>query len=527
MQNTPKIRRFHRLTSLAMAAVLLLSLAACGSSTSSKPNSSGGSQMSKPGSSNASIPGTESDASAGPESDPSSEDGNGSSIAETSSNGGGTSGNGGGGTTSSGGSGGFTPPTYDLSGKTINIWTPSGAPKKNTLEYASWKYVEEKYKCTIKFTKVSYEVCVNKMSAAAISGKADCDIWEAAWYDTYPSFIGKSMATPLNKYYPFDQDPNWKSDENWNLNTWNGNLYGLNYGAEPPRWGMWYNKALLRQAGAEDPATLVKQNKWTWEKFLEICQKVTKTTSSGVEQWGYYDEYLFVTCILTNGGEIIGRDSSGNYKFNLNSEKAKKGMNFALDLLNKYKVVPHVGSVGDPILLDMFKQGNVAFTTYAPEYGPEAVAKGIKASDLGYTYPPKGPDATDYVIHAATYSPVYVVPPQLDETWKKQVICVLQDMLCVWDSSKPFAVKKADILDIGFSKSEYKGIYENNKDFMLNGGKKNKVAYLNSFKLFDMLNENLIYPLFKGETTMESALSKVTPMAQSRIDEYVALTKGK
>lgn len=58
---------------------------------------------------------------------------------------------------------------------------------------------------------------------------------------------------------------------------------------------------------------------------------------------------------------------------------------------------------------------------------------------------------------------------------------------------------------------------------MLNGGKKNKVAYLNSFKLFDMLNENLIYPLFKGETTMESALSKVTPMAQSRIDEYVAL----
>ena len=50
---------------------------------------------------------------------------------------------------------------------------------------------------------------------------------------------------------------------------------------------------------------------------------------------------------------------------------------------------------------------------------------------------------------------------------------------------------------------------------------------MNSFKLFDMLNENLIYPLFKGETTMESALSKVTPMAQSRIDEYVALTKGK
>lgn len=421
----------------------------------------------------------------------------------------------------------FTPPSYDLSGKTITIWIPSGEPKKNTLEYASWKYVEEKYKCKVKFQKVSYEVCVNKMSASAISGKAECDIWQGQWYDTFPSFIGKSMATALNKYYPFDQDPNWKSDDNWTLNAWNGNIYGLNYGVEPPRWGMWYNKALLRQVGAEDPAALVKENKWTWSKFLDICQRVTKKTSGGVEQWGYYDEYLFATCILTNGGEIISKDAAGNFKFNLSSEKAKEGMNFALDLVNKYKVTPSVGSVGDPILLDMFKQGNIAFTTYSPEYGPEAVAKGVKASDLGYTYPPKGPKANDYVIHAPTNSPLYIVPPQLDETWKKQVVCVLQDMVSVWDSKKPFSVKKSDILNTNFSKSEYKGIYENNKDFMLNGGKKNKVAYLNSFKLFDMINEFYIYPLYRGESTMESALAKITPMAQSRIDEYVNLTKGK
>jgi len=521
-----KLSEICRLVSLVAAAVLSFGLAACGTPETSSSLSSGSVQAAPTAGMDADASSAQDVSDVSAASDPTSSDAGSSSQA----------GNSRPGTSSaqsiktnasSSSSGGFTPPTYDLSGKTINIWTPSGAPKKNTLEYSSWKYAEEKYKCTIQFTKVSYEVCVNKMSASAISGKADCDIWEAAWYDAFPSFIGKSMTTALNKYYPFDQDPNWKSDENWDLNTWNGNLYGLNYGAEPPRWGLWYNKALLRQAGAEDPAQLVKQDAWTWDKFVEICQKVTKTTSAGVEQWGYYDEYLFVTCILTNGGEIIGKDSSGNLAFNLNTEKAKKGMNFALDLLNKYKVVPHVGSVGDPILLDMFKQGNVAFTTYAPEYGPEAVAKGVKASDLGYTYPPKGPDAEDYVIHAATYSPVYVVPPQLDEAWKKQVVCVLQDMLCVWDETKPFAVEKSDILDIGFSKSEYDGIYENNKDFMLNGGKKNKVAYLNSFKLFDMLNVNLIYPLYNGETTMESALAKVTPMAQSRIDEYVALTQGK
>ena len=429
----------------------------------------------------------------------------------------------------------YTEKEIDLGSRDFTILMLGGSgsvfPNPDSDSYeddlARIQYVEEKYHCTLKFdTTYGYPEIHEYIVTNAVAGLDVADIMYSLPWQTVDPYITQNIAVPLNDYLDFSVP----TLADMNLNKWGSfldNQYIFVVSKSGVNCGLLYNKDIFERDNLEDPFELQQKGEWTWEKFLEICQKVTKTTSSGVEQWGYYDEYLFVTCILTNGGEIIGRDSSGNYKFNLNSEKAKKGMNFALDLLNKYKVVPHVGSVGDPILLDMFKQGNVAFTTYAPEYGPEAVAKGIKASDLGYTYPPKGPDATDYVIHAATYSPVYVVPPQLDETWKKQVICVLQDMLCVWDSSKPFAVKKADILDIGFSKSEYKGIYENNKDFMLNGGKKNKVAYLNSFKLFDMLNENLIYPLFKGETTMESALSKVTPMAQSRIDEYVALTKGK
>lgn len=126
----------------------------------------------------------------------------------------------------------------------------------------------------------------------------------------------------------------------------------------------------------------------------------------------------------------------------------------------------------------------------------------MKASDLGYTYFPKGPNAKDYVVHAPTLDTVYVVPPQVKD--KDAVTCVLQDYLCVWDSSEKFAVTKSDLLDIGFSNTEYKEIYKNNKSFMLNGGKKNKPSYINNFFIAETLNTELLYPLLKGELDVDS-----------------------
>ena len=120
-------------------------------------------------------------------------------------------------------------------------------------------------------------------------------------------------------------------------NYWNGKLYGLNDGAAAPGWGLWYNKALLRAANLEDPAELVKKGQWTWDKFLEMCQRLTNKETG---KWGYYDEYLFVNSILTNGGELIDINNKNGPTFTMNSEATKYAMRWAIDLVNKYKVFP-------------------------------------------------------------------------------------------------------------------------------------------------------------------------------------------
>ena len=89
----------------------------------------------------------------------------------------------------------FVKPNYDLKGRELIIWG-NAAPKSGELMYQSWKEVEAEYNCKLKFSKVSYSVAVSKMTAAALSGTSECDIWNAQWYDTFPSFVAKVWQPP-------------------------------------------------------------------------------------------------------------------------------------------------------------------------------------------------------------------------------------------------------------------------------------------------------------------------------------------
>lgn len=417
----------------------------------------------------------------------------------------------------------FVKPVYNLNGRNIIIWG-ANQPKIGTIEYESWKDVETQYNCVLTFKKVTYSVAVTKQIAAALSGTSECDVWFTQWYDVFPSFLGKGMVSPLSDYYEFSKDPNWSASDANDSNYWNGKLYGINNGVSGPAWGLWYNKALLAKENLEDPASLVKQNKWTWEKFLEMCQKLTKDKDGDtkIDQWGYYDEYLFVNLILSNGGEVIDVKNPKGPTFTMNSTATNFAIRYAIDLANKYGVVPSIGSIGDSTLLEMFPKGQVAFTTYAPGYGPLCVSKGMNAKDLGYTYFPKGPNATDYVIHAPTMNSVYVVPPQVKDI--KPIVCVLQDFICVWDKSEKFAVNKSDLLDVTFSTDEFNTIYANNKEFLLNGGSKNKPSYINNFFIGELLNTQLLYPLIKSEIDVETGVKSITAKVQTKIDELTMQT---
>lgn len=103
---------------------------------------------------------------------------------------------------------------------------------------------------------------------------------------------------------------------------------------------------------------------------------------------------------------------------------------------------------------------------------------------------------------------------------------MLQDYICVWDTSEKFAVSKQDLLDISYTSAGFGEIYTNNKDFLLNGGKKNKPSYINNFFIGETLNTGLWYPLITGEVNIDTGIKQVTPVVQTKIDELIMQSMG-
>lgn len=86
---------------------------------------------------------------------------------------------------------------------------------------------------------------------------------------------------------------------------------------------------------------------WTYDEFLKACQKCTfvrnkdgkKTNVYGYALYGIPTsiEYQMLTLVLGYGGNLYNADGS---KFTLNSPEGVRGMQFLMDLLDKYKVTP-------------------------------------------------------------------------------------------------------------------------------------------------------------------------------------------
>lgn len=102
-----------------------------------------------------------------------------------------------------------------------------------------------------------------------------------------------------------------------------------------------YNKDLFDEAGLEYPDP---ENPYTWEEFVEVCQKLTKDTDGDgeVDQWGTANalQWALDAFIYTNGGRFLNDDYTqviidGQDEF-------IDAFQFFADLTCKYGVTPSV-----------------------------------------------------------------------------------------------------------------------------------------------------------------------------------------
>ncbi len=140
-----------------------------------------------------------------------------------------------------------------------------------------------------------------------------------------------------------DLTPFIKEDGNFNIEdffpevvdrfTVDGHIYALPRDTAPFAC-VYYNKDIFDAEGVPYPT-----DDWTWDDMLDIAQKLTKRDERGrIVRYGFYG-WAWQNFIYGNGGKLVD-----NVKFPkkclINEKEAVEGMQFYVDLINKYRVMP-------------------------------------------------------------------------------------------------------------------------------------------------------------------------------------------
>jgi multiple sugar transport system substrate-binding protein len=116
-------------------------------------------------------------------------------------------------------------------------------------------------------------------------------------------------------------------------------------------FALYLNLDLIDQAGAENPIELAENGQWTWDKFAEVSEQITKNVNgakgfganSWWANWGYF--------VNSGGGSFFNEDKTACA---LNSPESIAGLEFYQGMYNKGLGVPFGEDAEPP-----FKAGTV------------------------------------------------------------------------------------------------------------------------------------------------------------------------
>jgi len=205
--------------------------------------------------------------------------------------------------------------------------------------------------------------------------------------------------------------------------TFGGKTYGWGYGLPNNGWGqsmLYFNPKFLADAGigVEYLYDLQRDNKWTWDAFLDVCRKLTRDTNND----GITDiyaihiddarEFLGGGLIIGNGGDFVTLDANGKAQSAVNSPNVIEAINFFNQLINE-------GLVQTSEYYDWgsnwtaFVDQRIAMT-FDPEWRKGQMNDGFEA---GYVLPPRGPRSATIrlgVMDGCNVIPSFFSPEEVD-----------------------------------------------------------------------------------------------------------------
>lgn len=210
-------------------------------------------------------------------------------------------------------------PSYDFGGRVFRIgsyydMTPD--PESNAVNAAlaaRIEYVEKNYNCTIEFIDLG-EDYVDDYTTSVLSGNPICDIGYAITTTVLPTLIEGGIAYPISDLGVIDFD-----DYKWRKDVIEAGYYkGKNYTmllADPEiRYGIFWNKTLFNEYGLPDLYELYEKGEWNWATFKDIAQKanVDKDNDGIIDIHGFNARESFAWCYLySNEAYIAEKTDTG------------------------------------------------------------------------------------------------------------------------------------------------------------------------------------------------------------------------
>lgn len=251
------------------------------------------------------------------------------------------------------------------SGKTtLEVWMYSEPSRTKIQNNMIAAYQAKNPHIDIKLTRTDFSTYYSKLATSIASGKLpDVFMMSGAYF--YQAAHQKALMDlsdrvkkaniSLDNYFgtPTGEDV-----------TWEGKTYGIP--GEIDTVALAYNQDMFDEAGLDVPTP-----GWTWEQLLSAAQELTKK-KNGKQQYGFYSrnssQEAWGSFVRQNGGNFLDASQT---KGALDTPEAIEGIQFAVDLIHKYKVSPsalgvsslpgYIESTGNPFLtglVGMKFQGN-------------------------------------------------------------------------------------------------------------------------------------------------------------------------
>lgn len=185
--------------------------------------------------------------------------------------------------------------------------------------------------------------------------------------------------------------------------TKDGSIYAFRAGYPEPRGGVYFNKRLLTEAGInpEDIYDMQADGTWTWEAFENILKQVHRDTDSDgvtdvyglVANWGDF----YTKVIISNDGELVGRDADGKYTYRLEDPETMEALEWVVNLRHTYGYEQPEGAEWNYFIAAFRDEGKAVFY---PSEAYDMTGSGNLENmedDFGFVMTPKGPKADGYI----------------------------------------------------------------------------------------------------------------------------------